>query len=91
MPPNAHHFLRRITRRETIGEIAALFGTTLLLLLMMSQPDRDEPLFQVLWGAVGLGLVAGGSYLILTRRPGRPQGRGSEREPGRRGLPRESD
>jgi hypothetical protein len=91
MPLNVDHFLRRTIRRETVGEIAALFGTTLLLLLMMSQPDRDEPVFQIVWGAAGLGLVAIGSYLILTKRAGRRRGQVSEREPGKRGLPRDTD
>ena len=60
-------------RREAAGEIAALLGTTLLLLLMMSQPDWDEPAYQIIWGAAGLGLVALGFYLMLSRRsqPGR--------------------
>ena len=60
-------------RREAAGEITALLGTTLLLLLMMSQPDWDEPAYQIIWGAAGLGLVALGVYLMLSRRsqPGR--------------------
>ena len=68
MPSSAYHFLRRMARREAVGELTALFGTTLLLLLMMSQPDWDEPTFQILWGATGLVLVAIGSYLMLSRR-----------------------
>jgi len=55
-------------RREAVGEITALFGTTLLLLLMMTQPDWDEPAYQIVWGAGSLGLVALGSYLMLSRR-----------------------
>ena len=68
-------------RREAAGEIAALLGTTLLLLLMMSQPDWDEPAYQIIWGAAGLGLVALGFYLMLSRRsqPGR-QRKGVARE-----------
>jgi len=60
-------------RREAAGEIAALLGTTLLLLLMMSQPNWDEPAHQIIWGAVSVGLVALGFYLMLSRRsqPGR--------------------
>ena len=75
-------------RREVIGEIAALLGTTLLLLLMMSRPDWDEPAFQILWGAAGLGLVAVGSYLMLSRRrdEGRQRVKVSEEEPGRSGF-----
>lgn len=71
-------------RREAVGEITALFGTTLLLLLMMSRPDWDEPAFQILWGAAGLGLVAVGSYLMLSRRrdEGRHRVRASEEKPG---------
>jgi len=90
MPSNARHFLRRMIRREAVGEITALFGTTLLLLLMMNRPDWDEPAFQILWGAAGLGLVAVGSYLMLSRRrdQGRHQVRVSEEEPGRSGLSR---
>jgi hypothetical protein len=80
-------------RREAVGEITALFGTTLLLLLMMSRPDWDEPAFQVLWGAAGLGLVAVGSYLMLSRRrdEGRQRVRVSEEEPGRSGFSRRTE
>lgn len=56
---------RRMNRREAVGEITAPFGTILLLLLMMSHPNPDEPAFQIIWGAVGLGLVALGSFLML--------------------------
>lgn len=55
-------------RREAVGEITALFGTTLLLLLMMTQPDWDEPAYHIVWGAGSLGLVGLGSYLMLSRR-----------------------
>lgn len=55
-------------RREAVGEITALFGTTLLLLLMMTQPDWDEPAYQIVWGVASLGLVGLGSYLMLSRR-----------------------
>jgi hypothetical protein len=77
-------------RREAVGEITALFGTTLLLLLMMNRPDWDEPAFQILWGTAGLGLVVVGSYLMLSRRRdrGRQRVRVSEEEPGRSGLSR---
>lgn len=77
-------------RREAVGEIAALFGTTLLLLLMMNRPDWDEPAFQILWGAAGLGLVVVGSYLMLSRRrdQDRQRVRVSEEEPGRSGFSR---
>ena len=68
MPHSARPFLRRMIRREAVGEIAALSGTSLLLLLMMSQPDWDEPTHQIVWGALSLGLVALGSYLMLSRR-----------------------
>jgi len=93
MPSNVHHFLRRMIRREAVGEITALFGTTLLLLLMMSRPDWDEPAFQILWGAAGLGLVAVGSYLMLSRRrgEGRQRVRVSEEEPGRSGFSRRTE
>lgn len=93
MPSNAHHFLRRMIRREAVGEITALFGTTLLLLLMMSRPDWDEPAFQILWGAAGLGLVVVGSYLMLSRRrdEGRQRVRVSEEEPGRSGFSRRTE
>ena len=75
-------------RREALGEITALFGTTLLLLLMMNRPDWDEPAFQILWGAAGLGLVVVGSYLMLSRRRGerRQRARVSDEEPGRSGF-----
>ena len=63
-------------RREAAGELIALFGTTLLLLLMMSRPHWDEPAFQLAWGAVGLGLVALGVFLMLGRR----RGTGRQRE-----------
>ena len=78
MPHNALPFLRRLIRREAVGEITALFGTTLLLLLMMTPPDWEEPAYQIVWGVTGLGLVALGSYLMLKRRRyGRQQrGRG---------------
>ena len=76
MPYNALPFLRRLIRREAVGEITALFGTTLLLLLMMTQPDWDEPAYQIVWGASGLGLVAFGSYLMLSRRRDGRQQRG---------------
>ena len=80
-------------RREVIGEIAALLGTTLLLLLMMSRPDWDEPAFQILWGSAGLGLVAVGSYLMLSRRrdEGRQRVKVSEEEPGSSGLSRRNE
>lgn len=80
-------------RREAVGEITALFGTTLLLLLMMSRPDWDEPAFQILWGAAGLGLVVVGSYLMLSRRrdEGRQRVRVSEEEPGRSGFSRRTE
>jgi len=80
-------------RREAVGEITALFGTTLLLLLMMSRPDWDEPAFQILWGAAGLGLVAVGSYLMLSRRrgKGRQRVRVSEEEPGSSGFSRRTE
>jgi preprotein translocase subunit Sss1 len=80
-------------RREAVGEITALFGTTLLLLLMMSRPDWDEPAFQILWGAAGLGLVAVGSYLMLSRRrdEGRQRVRVSEEEPGGSGFSHRSE
>ncbi len=55
-------------RREAVGEITALFGTTLLLLLMMTQSDWDEPAYQIVWGAGSLGLVGLGFYLMLSRR-----------------------
>lgn len=75
-------------RREALGEITALFGTTLLLLLMMNRPDWDDPAFQILWGAAGLGLVVVGSYLMLSRRRGerRQRARVSDEEPGRSGF-----
>ncbi|MGH7369618.1 MAG: hypothetical protein ACREIN_01870, partial [Candidatus Methylomirabilaceae bacterium] len=60
--------LRRVIRRDAVGEVAALFGTTLLLLLMMSQPDWEEPVLQIIWGAVGVSLLALGTYLMLRRR-----------------------
>ena len=80
-------------RREAVGEITALFGTTLLLLLMMNRPDWDEPAFQILWGAAGLGLVAVGSYLMLSRRrdEGRQRVRVSDEEPGRPGFSRRTE
>lgn len=68
MPHARRQFLRRVIRRETVGEIAALLGTTLLLLLMMSQPDREEPALLIAWGATGLTLLALGAYLMLSRR-----------------------
>ena len=68
MPGYTPLYLRRLIRREAVGEITALFGTTLLLLLMMSQPDWDQPAYQIVWGATGLGLVALGCYLMLSRR-----------------------
>ena len=68
MPYKAFPSLRRMIRREAVGEITALFGTTLLLLLMMTQPDWDEPVYQIVWGAGSLGLVGLGSYLMLSRR-----------------------
>jgi hypothetical protein len=61
-------FLRRVIRREAVGEIAALLGTALLLLLMMSQPDWEEPALLIVWGAAGLTLLALGSYLMLSNR-----------------------
>ena len=61
-------FLRRLIRREALGEMTALAGTTLFLALMMTQPDWDEPTYQIAWGATALGLVALGSYLMLSRR-----------------------
>ena len=93
MPSNARHFLRRMIRREAVGEITALFGTTLLLLLMMNRPDWDEPAFQILWGAAGLGLVVVGSYLMLSRRRdrGRQRVRVSDEEPGRSGFSRRTE
>jgi len=80
-------------RREAVGEITALFGTTLLLLLMMNRPDWDEPAFQILWGAAGLGLVVVGSYLMLSRRRdrGRQRVRVSDEEPGRSGFSRRTE
>lgn len=57
-----------MVRREAVGEITALFGTTLLLLLMMTQPDWDEPAYQIGWGAGSLGFVGLGFYLMLSRR-----------------------
>ena len=80
-------------RREAVGEITALFGTTLLLLLMMNRPDWDEPAFQILWGAAGLGLVVVGSYLMLSRRrgEGRQRVRVSDEEPGRSGFSRRTE
>ncbi|HZY30188.1 MAG TPA: hypothetical protein VFF86_00960 [Candidatus Methylomirabilis sp.] len=82
-----------MVRREAVGEITALFGTASLLLLMMSQPDWDDPAFQILWGAIGLSLVAVGSYLILSRRrhAGRHRVELSGEEPGRPGVPRRTD
>jgi len=68
MPNNALPSLRRLIRREAVGEIAALSGTILLLLLMMTQPDWDEPAYQIAWGVAGLGLVGLGSYLMFSRR-----------------------
>ena len=76
MPHNLPPFLRRTIRGEAVGEITALFGTTLLLLLMMTPPDWEEPAYQIVWGATGLVLVAFGSYLILKRRRGGRQQRG---------------
>ena len=74
-------FRRRMLRREAIGEIAALLGTTLLLLLMMSTPDWDEPAFQIVWGMAGLALVGVGSYLMLSQRRQVDRGRsGAARE-----------
>jgi preprotein translocase subunit Sss1 len=80
-------------RREAVGEITALFGTTVLLLLMMNRPDWDEPAFQILWGAAGLGLVVVGSYLMLSRRrgEGRQRVRVSDEEPGRSGFSRRTE
>lgn len=77
MRRNASSFPRRVIGREAIGEIAALVGTALLLLLMMSQPDQDQPAYQIIWALIGLGLVALGSYLMLSRR--RERGRRRER------------
>ncbi len=73
MPYKAPLLFHRVIRREAAGEIAALLGTTLLLLLMMSQPNWDEPAYQIVWGAASIGLVALGFYLMLRRRsqPGR--------------------
>ena len=64
-------------RREAVGEITALFGTSLLLLLMMTQPDWDQPSYQIVWGGVSVSLVALGCYLMLSRR--RRAGRQRER------------
>ncbi len=84
MPHNPVPFLRRAIRREAVGEITALFGTTLLLLLMMTPPDWEEPTYQIVWGVTGLGLVAFGSYLMLRRRRDvrRQHGRGAREWPG---------
>ena len=68
MPHARRPILRRAIDRETVGEIAALLGTTLLLLLMMSQPDWEEPALLIVWGAAGLTLLAVGSYLMLSKR-----------------------
>jgi len=68
MPHAMPSFRRRMIRRDAIGEIAALLGTTLLLLLVMSKPDWDEPAFQIVWGVAGLALVVVGSYLMLSER-----------------------
>ena len=68
MPHSSRRFLRRVIRRDAVGEVAALLGTTLLLLLMMSQPDWEEPALHIVWGAAGLSLLALGSYLMLRRR-----------------------
>ena len=74
-------FRRRMIRRDAIGEIAALLGTTLLLLLVMSKPDWDEPAFQIVWGVTGLALVVVGSYLMLSQRRQVERGRsGTGRE-----------
>jgi hypothetical protein len=70
MPTSNRQFLRRAVRRETFGEIAALLGTTFLLLLMMTQPNWEEPALQIVWGAVGLSLLALGIYMMLVRRRG---------------------
>lgn len=81
MPHPMPSFRRRMIRRDAIGEIAALLGTTLLLLLMMSKPDWDEPVFQIVWGVAGLALVVVGSYLMLSQRRQVDQGRsGTGRE-----------
>ena len=77
MPHSALPSLRRIIRREVVGEITALLGTSLLLLLMMTQPDWDEPSYQIVWGGAGVSLVALGCYLMLSRR--RRAGRQRER------------
>ena len=77
MRHNALPFLRRMIRREAVGEITALFGTTMLLLLMMTQPDWDEPSYQIVWGGASVSLVALGSYLMLSGR--RRSGRRRER------------
>jgi hypothetical protein len=61
-------FSRRGIRREAVGEVAALLGTALLLLLMMSQPDWGEPVLPIVCGAAGLALLVAGSYLMLSRR-----------------------
>jgi len=68
MPHAMPSFRRRMIRRDAIGEIAALLGTSLLLLLVMSKPDWDEPAFQIVWGVAGLALVVVGSYLMLSER-----------------------
>lgn len=68
MPHNTSPFRRRMIKRETVGELAALVGTALFLLLMMSQPDWDQPAYQIVWGGVSVGLVALGSFLMLSRR-----------------------
>ena len=77
MPHSALPSIRRRIRREAVGEITALLGTSLLLLLMMTQPDWDEPSYQIVWGGVSLSLVVLGSYLMLSRR--RRAGRQRER------------
>jgi hypothetical protein len=56
--------------REAVGEFAAFLGTTLLLLLMMTQPEWEDPWVQVVWAASGLGLVGCGVFLMLGRRRG---------------------
>lgn len=58
----------RIRPRERFGELLAIVGMLSLLLLFMTRPEWEDPVWQFAWAAASAGVTGIGIFLLLTER-----------------------